>query len=101
MLHSQVVPRFPKKWRAQHGCQVDHNHTLGAARVQTVSKPATYVIELNLTNVKSFAGRHTLNLRDAEGGAARWTLILGANGVGKTTLAVVAKCLWREAESRL
>ena len=52
----------------------------------TVSKSATYVIELNLTNVKSFAGEHTLNLRDVKGGPARWTLILGENGVGKTTL---------------
>ncbi|WP_426409231.1 AAA family ATPase [Bradyrhizobium ganzhouense] len=52
----------------------------------TTSKPATYVVELNLTNVKSFAGSHTLSLRNPKGGAARWTLILGDNGVGKTTL---------------
>ncbi|KJC41505.1 hypothetical protein UP09_20685 [Bradyrhizobium sp. LTSP885] len=52
----------------------------------TVSKAATYVVELNLTNVKSFAGVHTLNLQDVGGGPARWTLILGENGVGKTTL---------------
>src|ERR1700722_14570993 len=59
---------------------------LGAASVPIISKPATYVIELNLTNVKSFAGVHTLNLQDIGGGPARWTLILGENGVGKTTL---------------
>ncbi|WOH82141.1 AAA family ATPase [Bradyrhizobium sp. BEA-2-5] len=52
----------------------------------TASKSATYVIELNLRSVKSFAGKHTLNLRDSKGGPARWTLILGENGVGKTTL---------------
>jgi predicted ATP-binding protein involved in virulence len=54
--------------------------------VTAVSKHATYVVELNLANVKSFAGEHILNLRDSEGGPARWTLILGENGVGKTTL---------------
>jgi predicted ATP-binding protein involved in virulence len=49
-------------------------------------EPATYVVALNLKNVKSFAGEHDLNLRTSGDGPARWTLILGENGVGKTTL---------------
>jgi predicted ATP-binding protein involved in virulence len=50
------------------------------------AKRAAFVTQLALQNVKSFLGAHTLDLTDAEGRPARWTLILGDNGVGKTTL---------------
>ena len=50
------------------------------------SKRATFLTQLALKNVKSFAGEHVLNLTDENGNPARWTLILGDNGVGKTTL---------------
>jgi predicted ATP-binding protein involved in virulence len=48
-------------------------------------KRAAFVTKLALKNVKSFQGAHTLDLTD-DGRPARWTLILGENGVGKTTL---------------
>jgi len=47
---------------------------------------ATFLTRLALENVKSFAGEHVLDLTDENGNPARWTLILGDNGVGKTTL---------------
>ena len=50
------------------------------------SKRATFLTQLALKNVKSFAGEHVLDLVDENGHPARWTLILGDNGVGKTTL---------------
>ena len=50
------------------------------------AKRAAFVTQLTLQNVKSFLGAHTLDLTDEDGGPARWTLILGDNGVGKTTL---------------
>lgn len=50
------------------------------------SKRATFLTQLTLKNVKSFDGEHILDLVDSNGHPARWTLILGDNGVGKTTL---------------
>ena len=49
-------------------------------------KRGTYVTKLVLENVKSFKGTHALDLCDAAGKISPWTLILGDNGVGKTTL---------------
>lgn len=50
------------------------------------AKFGTYLTELKVSNVKSFKDDHVLSLCDAEGRLARWTLLLGDNGVGKTTL---------------
>lgn len=47
---------------------------------------ATFVTQLDLLDVKSFAGEQYLDLTDENGNPARWTLLLGNNGVGKTTL---------------
>ena len=61
------------------------------------SKAGTYLTKLHLKNVKSFRDEHSLDLCDTEGKVARWTLILGDNGVGKTTL---LQCLARLAPYR-
>src|SRR5690242_11189 len=50
------------------------------------SKRGAFLTQLALKNVKSFAGDQTLDLTDEKGNPARWTLLLGDNGVGKTTL---------------
>ena len=50
------------------------------------AKRASFLIRLDLQNVKSFLGEQSLDLSGKDGGPARWTLILGDNGVGKTTL---------------
>lgn len=49
-------------------------------------RPATYLTKLVVQNAKSFKGSHELNVSDANGCPSRWTLIVGENGVGKTTL---------------
>lgn len=49
-------------------------------------KKGTYLTRLSLTDVKSFKGERILDVCAADGRLARWTLILGDNGVGKTTL---------------
>lgn len=49
-------------------------------------KSGTYITKLCLTNIKSFKDDHVLDLCTPDGNVARWTLILGDNGVGKTTL---------------
>jgi len=48
--------------------------------------PFVYFTRLELENVRSFGEGQTLDLTDESGRPARWTLILGDNGVGKTTL---------------
>ena len=47
---------------------------------------ATYFLDLVVENVKCFKGRQELDLSDGNGKPARWTIILGENGTGKTTL---------------
>lgn len=49
-------------------------------------KRGIYLTGLTVRNIKSFKGDHKLDLTTADGRVARWTLILGDNGVGKTTL---------------
>lgn len=49
-----------------------------------------YFASIKLKNVKSFGEEQILNLTDESGAVSPWTLILGDNGVGKTTL---LKCL--------
>lgn len=45
-----------------------------------------YFTSLEIENIRCFGGRQRLDLTDEHGRPARWTLILGENGVGKTTL---------------
>ena len=50
-------------------------------------KPSSvYFSSLQVENVRCFGNRQRLSLSAADGQPARWTLILGDNGVGKTTL---------------
>lgn len=48
---------------------------------------AAYLLDLSIRNVRCFGPEEqTLRLSDAQGRPAPWTVILGDNGVGKTTL---------------
>lgn len=47
---------------------------------------AVYFLSLSLENVRCFGSRQTLDLSDGNGRLAQWTVILGDNGTGKTTL---------------
>ena len=47
---------------------------------------SVYFSSLQVENVRCFGDSQRLNLTAADGRPARWTLILGDNGVGKTTL---------------
>ncbi len=49
-------------------------------------QPLIYYSSLELENVRCFGERQTLELTDEKGRPAQWTLLLGDNGVGKTTL---------------
>jgi energy-coupling factor transporter ATP-binding protein EcfA2 len=48
--------------------------------------PSVYFTSLEIENVRCFGDHQKLDLTVAGGRPARWTLILGENGVGKTTL---------------
>jgi predicted ATPase len=50
------------------------------------SGPFVYFTHLVIENVRSFGQRQELDLADESGKPAQWTLIVGDNGVGKTTL---------------
>ena len=45
-----------------------------------------YFLDMRVENVRCFGERQTLDLSDGQGKPARWTIILGDNGTGKTTL---------------
>lgn len=46
----------------------------------------TYLASISVENLRCFAEEQTLHLLTPDGHPARWTLLLGANGTGKTTL---------------
>ena len=52
---------------------------------EQISPPA-YFGSLTIKNVKCFKGKHKIDLSDGNGKPARWTVILGNNNTGKTTL---------------
>lgn len=53
--------------------------------------PAVYFQSLTIENVRCFKGEHTIDLSDGNGKPALWTVILGNNNTGKTTL---LRCLY-------
>ena len=48
--------------------------------------PPAYFLSLTLENVRCFGPEQTLDLTNDEGQPAQWTVLLGDNGTGKTTL---------------
>jgi predicted ATP-binding protein involved in virulence len=48
--------------------------------------PPAYFASLTIDNVKCFKGQQTIDLSDGNGKPALWTVILGNNNTGKTTL---------------
>lgn len=45
-----------------------------------------YFLSLEIENVRSFSKKQILDLSDGQGKPAQWTVLLGENGTGKTTL---------------
>jgi predicted ATP-binding protein involved in virulence len=50
------------------------------------SRTPVYFLSLTVENVRCFGPKQTLQLSDGNGRPQQWTIILGNNGVGKTTL---------------
>src|SRR5262249_24506209 len=49
-------------------------------------RPAAYFLSLTVENVRCFGPKQTLDLSDGNAKPAAWTIILGLNGTGKTTV---------------
>lgn len=57
------------------------------SKVEAAKPPLpAYFLSLTVSNVRCFGPDQTLDLSDGQGRPARWTVILGDNGTGKTTL---------------
>src|SRR5437899_2988761 len=51
------------------------------------AEQAMYFLSLTLSNIRCFGDEpQTLDLSDGKGRPARWTILLGENGTGKTTV---------------
>ena len=53
---------------------------------ETPNNQGVYFLSLSVENVRCFAEKQTLDLSDGNGRPAQWTVILGDNGTGKSTL---------------
>ena len=69
---------------------IQRDHTIapvnGAKSAASEPAPPAYFLSLSVENVRCFRQKQTLDLSNGAERPARWTLILGENGVGKTTL---------------
>jgi hypothetical protein len=65
--------------------KVEIESTIEIEEQDTTLLPA-YFLALQLKNVRSFGHEQILDLSNGAGHPAQWTIILGNNGVGKTTL---------------
>lgn len=52
----------------------------------STENPRVWFKSISLENVRSFGTKQTINFTDKDGNAARWNVILGDNGTGKTTV---------------
>jgi hypothetical protein len=73
------------------------NNSPGTVRseAESIKGPRTpyYLLSLEIENVRSFKDAQRLVLADAQGLPRRWTVLLGDNGLGKTTLLQVLASL--------
>ena len=57
---------------------------------ENIELPVAYLKTVSLLNVRSFKGENEIFLSDKDGRPAQWTVILGNNNTGKTT---ILKCI--------
>src|SRR5580658_1996785 len=58
----------------------------GARSTPEQRHEGVYFLSLTIENVRCFGPKQTLDLSDGHGKPARWTILLGNNGTGKTTV---------------
>jgi hypothetical protein len=62
-------------------------------RSAATAETALYYQALTFSNVKCFQGEHIVSFCDRAGQPSLWTLLLGENGVGKTTVLQMLACM--------
>lgn len=62
------------------------------------SLPPAYFLSVTVENVRCFGPEQTLDLTNGDGDPAQWTVLLGDNGTGKTTLLQAIAALEVEVE---
>lgn len=68
-------------------CILEDTFVSKIAQPSSTNQPTpAYFLSLELENVRCFGPRQKLDFSDGLGRPAQWTVILGENGVGKTTL---------------
>jgi predicted ATP-binding protein involved in virulence len=60
------------------------NESIPQPKAQT--PPAAYFLSLSIANFRCFKEEQTLDLSDGNGKPAMWTILLGENGTGKTSI---------------
>ena len=68
---------------------------------QNTDQPAVYFNKLYMKNVRCFKGNHEIDLGNGKGGPSQWTVILGNNNVGKTTILRAIASLELKVETNL
>ncbi|MFN2456253.1 MAG: AAA family ATPase [Pyrinomonadaceae bacterium] len=68
---------------AQNSLEIESR--VSSKRDVKTSSPV-YFLSLTVENVRCFGSKQTLDLSDGEGRPSQWTVMLGNNGVGKTTI---------------
>jgi hypothetical protein len=67
----------------------NHNKANGVVkgnRTEGTETSGVFFLSLSLENVRCFGPKQTLEMSDGNGKPAQWTILLGNNGTGKTTI---------------
>lgn len=64
----------------------NHNGVAGNGAAKPSEAKAAYFLSLTVENVRCFSEKQKLDLSDSNGRPRQWTILLGNNGTGKTTL---------------
>lgn len=67
---------------------------------QNTDQPAIYFNKLYMKNVRCFKGNHEIDLGNGKGEPSQWTVILGNNNVGKTTILRVIASLELDSKKK-
>jgi predicted ATPase len=73
-------------------------------RSRVARTAGAYLLSLELENVRCFSEKQTLDLSDGQSRPAQWTILIGENGTGKTTILQSLVALhqgFRSGEQRL
>ena len=91
----RIRPSRKHAARQDESCPTERPRKPSGMVPQARPNPTTgsYFLSLELENVRCFSEKQMLDLSDGNGRPARWTILFGENGTGKTTILQVARRL--------